>query len=524
MAQLLIGVGIVGNDRTGDYLRPAFIKVNENFSDLYRIINEDLSGVAFTGAWEDINNRPVLGTAAQYNVGTEEGNIVQVQADGRLPPLDGSQLTNIAGGGGGGGAIDIGGTPTANQTCVWLDNNTIKAVTPLTGGSGGQVLSKITGTDFDWEWVTSSGSLDATGTPTTGQIAVWNDSNTLEGVSTISYTLVSGLGTFATANISSYNFVPNGGTTGQVLAKIDNTNGNTQWVSAITSIQGDTTPTLGANLDLNGFNVGNATPADLVKLNEITASSIEINYLAGAQTNIQEQLDEKISRSSGVTTPSSPPLFVGDVYVDELSKVVYLAVGDDTIEDWTTVVSGAQCIKSLLETLPGADKTELLSSLGGLTEDDIEDATMATTSDINNNTSGDLLVTPNTLNASNIGKKEYGWSVFKANEAVVVGDGNDFVVAPASWNGMDIKAVLCGVGTKGITGATDVQLRRKRAGSAVDVLSTKVTIGDEFFAADGVINTSNDDIQTGDQFYVDVDAIHSGTAPQGLSITVTIGK
>jgi len=88
-------------------------------------------------------------------------------------------------------------------------------------------------------------------------------------------------------------------------------------------------------------------------------------------------------------------------------------------------------------------------------------------------------------------------------------------------NGKDLTVALAAVHTKGITGTTDVQLRRRRAGSDVDMLSTKITIGDEWFAADGVINEANDDVNTGDMIYVDVDAVHSGTAPKGLSATLT---
>lgn len=54
-----------------------------------------------------------------------------------------------------------------------------------------------------------------------------------------------------------------------------------------------------------------------------------------------------------------------------------------------------------------------------------------------------------------------------------------------------------------------------------DMLSTEITIGAELFAADGVINTSYDDVQTGDVVFVDVDAIHSGTAAKGLFVTLT---
>ena len=46
---------------------------------------------------------------------------------------------------------------------------------------------------------------------------------------------------------------------------------------------------------------------------------------------------------------------------------------------------------------------------------------------------------------------------------------------------------------------------------------TDVTIAAEWFAADGVVDTGNDDLNTGDLLVWNVTAIHSGTAPNGLS-------
>lgn len=44
---------------------------------------------------------PALGTAAAQNVGTAAGNVVQLDGSGKLPAVDGSQLTGISAGGGG---------------------------------------------------------------------------------------------------------------------------------------------------------------------------------------------------------------------------------------------------------------------------------------------------------------------------------------------------------------------------------------------------------------------------------------
>lgn len=105
---------------------------------------------------------------------------------------------------------------------------------------------------------------------------------------------------------------------------------------------------------------------------------------------------------------------------------------------------------------------------------------------------------------------------------VAIGDGTEAFTVPRAWSGKSVRNVLASVHAKGVTGTTDVQVRRRRAGVDADVLSTKITIGDEFWAQDGVIDSSNKDLQTGDQLYIDVDAIHSGTAPQGLSVTVEV--
>jgi hypothetical protein len=114
--------------------------------------------------------------------------------------------------------------------------------------------------------------------------------------------------------------------------------------------------------------------------------------------------------------------------------------------------------------------------------------------------------------------KNFGRDLVASDTAVTTGDGVQGIPIPASMNGMNLTSALAAVHDKGITGTTDIQIRRRRAGSDVDMLSTKITIGDEFFASDGVINTSNDDLATGDIIYTDIDAIHSGTAPNGLSV------
>jgi len=71
-------------------------------------------------------------------------------------------------------------------------------------------------------------------------------------------------------------------------------NASNQASTTAFAISLDTTPQLGGNLDLNGNNIGDATAADLTKLNEVTATSTELNYVDGVTSAIQTQLDAKV--------------------------------------------------------------------------------------------------------------------------------------------------------------------------------------------------------------------------------------
>ena len=54
-----------------------------------------LAAVATSGAYADVTGTPSLGTAAALNVGTAASNIPQLDGTGKLPAIDGSQLTGL---------------------------------------------------------------------------------------------------------------------------------------------------------------------------------------------------------------------------------------------------------------------------------------------------------------------------------------------------------------------------------------------------------------------------------------------
>jgi uncharacterized repeat protein (TIGR01451 family) len=123
------------------------------------------------------------------------------------------------------------------------------------------------------------------------------------------------------------------------------------------------------------------------------------------------------------------------------------------------------------------------------------------------------------VNLTELSSGGVGIPVYESNEAVEIGDGTLPFVVPDKLDGKNLIYAIAGVGTPGSANTTDIQIRRVRAGTPVDMLSTKVTVGvGEYFAADGVVNASYDDVLEGDLIYVDRDAV--GTGVYGLTITV----
>lgn len=112
------------------------------------------------------------------------------------------------------------------------------------------------------------------------------------------------------------------------------------------------------------------------------------------------------------------------------------------------------------------------------------------------------------------------------DEAAVAGDGALFFTVPALLDGYVIGEIWATTpGGASSSGDVQVQVARVRAGSPVDVLSTKVTIEESETSSktattQPVVNTSNDDLATGDFLRVDID--NSGTDALGLQVIVSM--
>mgnify|MGYP000968168542 CR=1 FL=1 len=113
-----------------------------------------------------------------------------------------------------------------------------------------------------------------------------------------------------------------------------------------------------------------------------------------------------------------------------------------------------------------------------------------------------------------------GFQLLDSGSNTAVGDGKMFFRIPEELNGMNLIGVAATVYTAGTTNTTDIQIRNKT--DSVDMLSTKMTIDSgetdtSTAATPAVIDTTKDDVVTGDVLAVDIDAI-STTAAKGLYI------
>lgn len=114
-----------------------------------------------------------------------------------------------------------------------------------------------------------------------------------------------------------------------------------------------------------------------------------------------------------------------------------------------------------------------------------------------------------------------------SSQILTTGNGKAaFRISPAV-NGANLTYCAAAVTSASSSGPVTVQIRRLRAGVSADMLSTPLTIDagetDTLTAAvPVVINTSNDDVQTGDIIFFDVDT--AGTDVLGLIVSFTFSE
>ena len=242
MAQQTINIGSSANDGTGDPLRTAFDKINDNFSELY--------GASPFGQQITISGNKISSNTTNANLTLEAS---------------------------GTGAIELEGIQIRDNHIEGTRSNEDLIITPA--GTGDVVLSalRINGTTIDSSdssSVTIAEALDVTGA-LTGTIGSFSSTLGVTGATTLSSTLaVTGSSTLdgvtvtdntISANRSNDDLILNGSGTGDVLISALRINGTTLDSSDSTAI------TIAEALDVTGALTG--TTVNLSSTLEVTGAS-----------------------------------------------------------------------------------------------------------------------------------------------------------------------------------------------------------------------------------------------------------
>lgn len=128
------------------------------------------------------------------------------------------------------------------------------------------------------------------------------------------------------------------------------------------------------------------------------------------------------------------------------------------------------------------------------------------------------------LGTSNIANQRViYWRILPAESAASVSDGLDYFTVPEEFNGWNIVKVEVALDTASTSGGTEWQLYNVT--DSVDVLSTPVTTDEDELssytaAAPAVVDTTKDDLATGDRLRADCD--DPGTDTAGVTYIITL--
>jgi hypothetical protein len=136
----------------------------------------------------------------------------------------------------------------------------------------------------------------------------------------------------------------------------------------------------------------------------------------------------------------------------------------------------------------------------------------ATSSDINAGTDNDKYVTPDALAGSNAFTKTVQQVCVDFATELAVADGVGYIVIPAECNGMNLISARADVITAGTTNASTFDIYNVT--DSHSMLSSAISIASAATSGTGTVNTSYDDVATGDKIRIDVDTL-STTKPKG---------
>lgn len=159
----------------------------------------------------------------------------------------------------------------------------------------------------------------------------------------------------------------------------------------------------------------------------------------------------------------------------------------------------------------------------GTTRDKIDNSEtplpFATSWEVDTGTSTTKVISPDALAGSIHGLKQIQLKICDDATAPTTGDGKIIFMIPTALNGMNLVSAHAAVTTVSSSGTPTVQIRNVT--DAVDMLSTRITIDinettSYTAATPPVIDSTKDDVATGDLIAIDVDV--AGTWAKGLIV------
>lgn len=193
--------------------------------------------------------------------------------------------------------------------------------------------------------------------------------------------------------------------------------------------------------------------------------------------------------------------------------------GDGDVVDGPTPPSGTIVGTTDVQTLTNKDISNANNTYRAASTTATGAVELATTAETDTGTDTGRVITPDGLAGSIFGTKNVLLKVIADDEALATGDNQYKFVVPVELNGMDLVTVGAHVYTVSSSGAPSIMVHNLT--DTTDMLSTAITIDanekDSATAATpAVINTAADDVVTGDEIRIDVDAAGTGTA--GLEV------
>ena len=505
-------------------------------------VDNEITATLFTiaGSGQLKLNKYGIGTftgSAAYTLQVDSsGNIIEGSTSGEATTAS-NGLTEV------GNDIQLGGVLTSSVT-ITGDTSSFLTVTGARTGAGNSSL-RVNNTG-------ASGTALRAVSDGTGP-GVWGDSTTGTGVYGTSAGI--GLGAYSTGTVATLSQIETAGTntvltTLQLDRLTTGTAGDGIGSKILFTNETSTTPSIEANsivskwstaahasrlaeFSITGYNIGventllTLSGTGAAKLNlygDNTFPSVSPTYMLVVNANgdiLEAALPVSLTDSDkgDITVTSSGTVWTIDNGVVSYAKIQDVSATNRILGRSTAGPGDVE------EITVGGDITQsgstfTVTSASTTVAGKVELATIAET---NSGADTTRAVTPDGLAGSIYGVKMTKILATPMDSNATTGDGKAYFSVDNYLTGMNLVGVEVAVSTVSTSGTVDVQIRRVRSATPVDMLSTKCTvdaneIDSNTAATPAVINASNDDVLLSDQIFIDVDAV--GTGSRGINVTL----